>query len=245
MTGWPFLLASDMIAALSMRMKTATLVVSLALLLCVCVPHLSAGSDPGKKPPSPNAAGPFSAEDFDWREMLPYLFVAAALPDEQGIKAVLEHAGVLRAYVSREIRTECRADRNPCPTTPDVLEQEVTKKIDQVVQEGIFHRHKAAIVDYPLSKQPFPFSEIAAVKSEKHPDAYLMFQLADHSYRAWQVQAKYGEPYDTNIFQWYSVYEYKQDNAQYTSKAVFEIDPTDGAVLKVAISLKPKKAKSH
>jgi hypothetical protein len=41
----------------------------------------------GKKPPSPSTPVPFSADDFDWREILPYLFVAAALPDEQGIKA--------------------------------------------------------------------------------------------------------------------------------------------------------------
>lgn len=233
-----------MIAALSMRMKAATVLFSLSF-LCVCALEVYGGSDVDKKQPSASVPVPFSADDFDWREMLPYLFVAAALPDEQGIKAVLEHAGVLRAYVSREIRTECRTNRNPCPASADALEQEVTKNIDQIVQEGIFHRHKAAIVDYPLAQQPFPFSEVAAIKSEKHPDAYLILQLADHSYRAWQVQAKYGEPYDTNIFQWYSVYEYKQDSTQYTGKAVFEIDPTDGAVLKVAISLKPKKAKSH
>lgn len=228
-----------MIAALPMRMKSVTALLSLSSLLGA--PNLYGGSDLAKKPPG--ASAPLSADDLDWREALPYLFVAATLPDEQGIKAVLEHTRVLRAYVSREIRAECRADRNPCPTTTDALEEEVTRRIDQVVQEGIFHRRKAAIVDYPLSKQPFPFSEVAAVKSEKHPDAYLMFQFADHSYHAWEVQAKYGEPQDTNIFQWYSVYEYKQDNSQYTSKAVFEIDPTDGAVLKVAISLKPKKAR--
>jgi len=228
-----------------MRMRPTTVLVCLSLFLGVCAPHFSGGSDVSKKPPSARTPVPFAAEDFDWREMLPYLFVAATLPDEQGIKAVLEHAGVLRAYVSTEIRTECRANRNPCPASADALEQEVTKNIDQIIQEGIFHRHKAAIVDYPMARQPFPFSEIAAIKSEKHPDAYLILQLADHSYRAWQVQAKYGEPQDTNIFQWYSVYEYKQDRTQYTGKAVFEIDPTDGAVLKVAISLKPKKARSH
>jgi hypothetical protein len=239
---WLFLPASDIIAALPMRM-TSTAVI-LGLLSLLCTPPAYGGSDLDKKPPSTSPQLPLSADDLDWRETLPYLFVAATLPDEQGIKAVLEHAKVLRAYISREIRAECRADRNPCPTTADALEEEVTKRIDQVVQEGIFHRHKAAIVDYQL-KQPFPFSEVAVVKSEKHPDAYLMFQLADRSYRAWQLQAKYGEPYDTNIFQWYSVYEYKQDNAQYTSKAIFEIDPTDGAVLKVAISLKPKKAKAQ
>jgi hypothetical protein len=233
-----------MIAALSMHLKPAIALGSLLLLLCVCAPHMYGVSDLSKKPPSPSTPVPFSADDFDWREMLPYLFVAATLPDEQGIKAVLEHARVLRAYVSTEIRMECRANRNPCPASVDALEQEVTKNIDQIVQEGIFHKRKAAIVDYPMARQPFPFSEVAAIKSEKHPDAYLILQLADHSYRAWQVQAKYGEPQDTNIFQWYSVYEYKQDSTQYTGKAVFEIDPTDGAVLKVAISLKPKKAKS-
>jgi hypothetical protein len=101
------------------------------------------------------------------------------------------------------------------------------------------------VVDYKLATQPFPFSEIAAYKSEKHPDAYFVLALADHSYTAAEVQAKYGAPYDTDIFQWYSVYKYRMDNADYTSKAVFEIDPVDGAVIKVAISLKPRKHKSH
>lgn len=228
-----------MIAALPMFIKPATL---LALLLCTWDPYISEASDVGKKATA-SAPVVISAEDFDWREMLPYLFVAANLPGEQGLKAVLEPSKLLRNYVSTEIRAQCAADRNRCSANADALDQEVTKKIDEIVQEGIFHRHKSAIVDYQLARQPFPFSEVAVIKSEKHPDAYLMLQLADHNYRAWQVQAKYGEPQDTNIFQWYSVYEYKQDNAQYTSKAVFEIDPTDGAVLKVAVSVKPKKTK--
>ena len=122
-----------------------------------------------------------------------------------------------------------------------MLEGEVTKRIDQIVLERIFLRHKRAIVDCPLARQPFPFSEIAALKSEKQRNAYLILELADHSYTAAQVQAKYGAPYDTNIFQWYSVYKYRLDSTGYTSKAVFEINPVDGAVVRVAISLKPKK----
>lgn len=224
-------------------LKLPALFLSLSLLLSAGGSRVAYGSDLSKKPPTATVPVPFSADDFDWREMLPYLFVAAGLPDEQGIKAVLEHAKVFRVYVSTEVQSQCSAGRDACPPTADGFEQEVTKKIDEIVQEGILHRHKSAIVDYQLARQPFPFSEVAAVKSEKHPDAYLMLQLTDHSYRAWQVQAKYGEPQDTNIFQWYSVYEYKQDNPKYTSKAIFEIDPTDGAVLKVAVSVKSKKTK--
>ena len=67
-------------------------------------------------------------------------------------------------------------------------------------------------------------------------------QLADRGYTAAQVQAKYGAPYDTDIFQQYSVFKYRQDSPVYTSRAVFEIDPVDGAVMKIAISLK---ARSH
>jgi len=59
------------------------------------------------------------------------------------------------------------------------------------------------------------------------------------------VQAKYGVPYDTDIFQWYSVFTYRLDSAGYTSKAVFQVDPVDGAVIKIAISLKAKKTKSR
>ena len=228
-----------------MRNKPASLLASLSLLLCVFATSVLGASDVGEKPAAASNPLMLSAEDFDWREMLPYLFVATALPDEQGIKAVLGHSKVLRSYVSTEIRAQCKTDKDPCPATADAFDQEITKRIDQLVQEGIFHRHNSAIVDYQLARQPFPFSEVAAVKSEKHPDAYLILQLADRSYRAWQVQAKYGEPYDTNIFQWYSVFEYKQDNPQYTGKAVFEIDPTDGAVLKVAVSVKPKKIKGR
>ena len=101
------------------------------------------------------------------------------------------------------------------------------------------HEHKSAVVDCPLT-QPFPFSEISVLRSEKQQDAYLVLQLADRSYTAAQVQAKYGAPYDTDIFQQYSVFKYRSDSPQYRSKAVFEIDPLDGAVMKIAISLKAR-----
>jgi len=231
-----------MISALLKDMKPATPLVMLWLLLSVSAPSLSSASDGGNQPPGTSAQAEFSADDFDWREMVPYLFVAAALPAEQGIKAVLENSRVLRAYVGNRVREECRPDKKPCSAKGDgsMPEEEVSKRIDEIVQEGILRRHKTAIVDYPLAHQPFPFSEIAAVKSEKHPDAYFMLALADHSYTAAQVEAKYGAPYDTNVSQWYSVFKYRLDSPHYTSKAVFEIDPVDGAVIKVAISLKPK-----
>ena len=230
-----------MISALLMNIKPATLLVTLSLLLWVFAPPLSSASDDSNEPSGPSASAEFYADDFDWREMVPYLFVAASLPKEQGIKAVLENLKMLRADVANEIWSECRMDRNLCAAKGFMLEGEVTKRIDQIVQERIFLRHKRAIVDYPLGRQPFPFSEIAALKSEKQRDAYLILELADHSYTAAQVQAKYGAPYDTNIFQWYSVYKYRLDSTGYTSKAVFEINHVDGAVVRVAISLKPKK----
>ena len=231
-----------MISALLTDMKPAALLVMLPLLLSVFDPSLSSASDGGNQVSGTSAQAELSADDFDWREMVPYLFVAATLPGEQGIKAVLENFRVLRAYIGNEVRAECSPDKNPCTAKGDgsMLDEEVSKRIDEIVQEGIFHRHKTAIVDYSLACRPFPFSEIAAVKSEKHPDAYLILALADRSYTAAQVQAKYGAPYDTNISQWYSVFTYRLDNPQYTSKAVFEVDPVDGAVIKVAISLKPR-----
>jgi hypothetical protein len=68
-----------------------------------------------------------------------------------------------------------------------------------------------------------------------------MLAFTGRSYTPADVQAKYGAPYDTGISQWYSVFTYRLDSPSYTSKVVFEIDPVDGAVLKVAISLKLKK----
>ena len=218
----------------------------LSFMLSSLAPSLSS-ADSSHQPPAPVLGAEFSADDFDWREMVPYLLKAASVSGEQGIKAVLENSSVLRAYVANEVEAECRPNRNPCPAKGDkvTLEGEVSKRIDEIAQEEMFRRHKTAIVDYQLTRRPFPFSEIAALKSEKHPDAYLILALADRSYTAAQVQAKYGDPYDTDIFQWYSVFKYRLDRPGYTSKAVFEIDPVDGAVIKVAISLKLKKPQTH
>ena len=231
-----------MISALLMAIKLITRLIMLFLLLSVFAPPLSSASDDSIQPSGTGAQAGLSADDFDWREMVPHLFIAAGLPGEQGIKALLENSKVLRAYLANEVRAECEAAKNPCAAKGDgfVLEGEVSKRIDEIVQEGIFRRHKMAIVDYRLSRRPFPFSEIVALKRERQRDAYLMLELADRSYTAAQLQAKYGAPQDTSISQWYSVYKYRLDTARYTCKAVFEIDPVDGTVMKVAISLKPK-----
>lgn len=222
-------------------MTPATLLVTLSLLLFS--PWASGGSN---QPPGTSAQADFSADDFDWREMVPYLLASADLPAEQGIKAILGNSKVLRAYVANQVRAECKPN-NPCAAKGDssTLNGEVDKRIAEIVQEKISRQHKTAIVDYPLASQPFPFSEIAAFRDEKHPNAYLILQFADHSYTASEMEAKYGAPYDTNIFQWYSVFTYRLDSPTYTSKAVFEVDPVNAAVLKVSVSLKRKKPRNH
>lgn len=218
-------------------MQSATLFVMLSLLSCVLAPPLSNAADAPVRPE-------FSAGDFDWREMVPYLFDAATLSGEQGIKAILENSKVLRAYLNDEIRAEHRRD-NSSTKGSSTQEDEVSKRIDEIAQEEISHQHKTTVLEYPLARRPFPFSEIAAAKSENRPDAYFMLALADRSYTAAEVQAKYGVPYDTSVSQWYSVFTYRLDSPRYTSKAVFEVDPIDGAVIKIAVSVKPKKVKNH
>jgi hypothetical protein len=222
-------------------MKMAPKLVAGLSLLAILAPSLSA-SDGNNATASNTAQTVVSADDFDWRELVPYLFAASAMPGEQGVQAVLENSKILRAYVANEVRAECKLHKGPCSTNSDgvTMDGEVNKRIAEIVEEGILRRHKKAIVDYQLTRRPFPFSEIAVVKSDNKPDAYLILALADRNYTAAQVQEKYGAPYDTDIFQWYSVYKYRVDDARYTSKAVFEIDPVDGAVVKVAISLKAR-----
>jgi len=225
-------------------MKPTTVLVMLPWLLFLFAPSVSDGSN---QPHGASAQAEFSADDFDWRETVPDLLAAVDLPDEQGIRAILENSKVLRAYVAYEVRVECRPDKNPCAAKGDssTLDAEVDKRIVEIIQESISRQRKTAIVNYQLTRQPFPFSEIAALKDEKHPNAYLVLQFADHSYTASQMQAKYGAPYDTNIFQWYSVFTYRLDGPTYNSKAVFEVDPVDAAVIKVAVSLKRKKPKNR
>lgn len=227
-------------------MKPFTLLLTLFLLF-VFAPSLSGALDGGNKPPDTGPGAQFSVDDFDWRQIVPYLFAASAVPAEEGIKSVLENSNVLRIFLANEIRAECMPDKGRCAAKRQgfTLQGEVNKRIDGIVKEGMVHQHKTVSVDYALDGQPFPFSEIAALKSEKQQDAYLVLQLADRSYTAAQVRSKYGAPFDTNIFQWYSVFTYRLDTAGFTSKAVFEIDPVDGAVMKVAISLKAKKSRNR
>jgi hypothetical protein len=229
-----------------MDRKRATRLFMLSLVFSGLAPSMFSADD-SNPPPTAILGAELSADNFDWRDTVPYLFMAATLPGEQGVEAVLENSSVLRTYVKSEVQAECRRNENPCAAKDDgvTLETEVSKRIDEIVREGFLERHKAAIVDYQLTRRPFPFSEIAAVKSEKHPDAYMILALADRSYTATQLEAKYGDPYDTDIYQWYSIFKYRLDGPGYTSRAVFEIDPVDGAVIKVAISLKVKKAKNR
>jgi hypothetical protein len=99
------------------------------------------------------------------------------------------------------------------------------------------------VVDYPLDERFFPFTEISALRSDKLNDAYVVLQFADRTYYVTQLLAQYGEPYDTDIFDRFSVFKYRMKSPGYTSRAIFEVNPADGAVMTVAISLKAKAKK--
>jgi hypothetical protein len=233
-----------------MRLSQATrffapaLVVFVLILIVAPLPLPAASGGDGT---GASTAHPFTAGDFDWREMIPALAAASELPGDQGVKEMLENSGVLRTYVVSQVWADCKSNQNRCAAIADgaALQQEVTGRIDAIVAKTMFTRDKMAIVDYTLAGQPFPFSEIAAYKSQKRQDAYFTLALAGKSYTSLRVKAKYGAPFDDDIFQWYGVYKYRVDNADYRSEAVFEIDPTNDAVLKIAISLKGKKNHGH
>jgi hypothetical protein len=229
-----------------MAMKPIVRLVMMSFLLFGLAPVGSSAVSGDSNPPSITSRPvEVSADDFDWRDVLQYLYVAAGLPAEQGIKELLERCRVLRAYIANDIQAQCRpgvpsAQRCGNKSDGSTLQAAVTKNIDDIVQEGIFCRHKITRVDYPLTDRPFPFTSIAAAKTQKHRDAYLVLDFADHSYTAAQLQDKYGVPYDTIIFQWYSMYKYRLDTKAYAAKAAFTINPVDGEVRRVTISLKRK-----
>ncbi len=233
-----------------MGMKPANRCFALSLLFSVFVSIVvalpSRALSSGDGTPA-STAHPFTAADFDWREMIPALAAASELPGDQGVKEMLENSSVLRAYVVNQVWADCKSDENRCAAIADsaALEREVTGRIDAIVAKTMVTRDKMAIVDYTLASQPFPFSEIAAYKSQKRQDAYFTLALAGKDYTSLRVKAKYGAPFDDDIFQWYGVYKYRVDDAGYRSEAVFEIDPTNDAVIKIAISLKAKKKHEH
>jgi hypothetical protein len=196
-------------------------------------------------PANAPASGAISADDFDWRDIVPYLFAAAELPGDKGIQSIFENSRVLRAYIASQVRAECKPGNGRCDSSLQgfTVDGEVTKRIDGIVKEGLVHQHKSVMVDYPFARQSFPFTEISALRSDRQQDAYLVLEFADHRYRAADLQAKYGAPYDTDVFDRYSIFKYRLVSAHYISKAVFEINPVNGTVMKVAISLKAKKGR--
>lgn len=214
--------------------RSLALVVLCAVIFGSPVSHAAAGNPPSR--------ATLSADDFDWRELVPYLFAAASLPEDDGVKQMLENAKILRAYLASDVRAECKPRNERCDSSRDGFtpDGEVTRRIDAIVKEGLIHRHKTASLDYAFDRQSFPFSQISALRSDKRQDAYVVVQFADHAYSVAQVQAKYGAPYDTDIFDRYSVFKYRMVSTHYSSKAFFEVDPTNGSVLQVAISLKAK-----
>jgi hypothetical protein len=212
----------------------------LATLVLLASPLLLSSNAFGGNPPARNAA--FSADDFDWRDVVPYLFTASQLPGDEGLKTILENSTPLRIYVAGAVRAHCELANDRCDSSgkdfsPD---SEVTRIIDGIVREGVRHEHKSAFVDFAFGPRPFVFSQISALRSDKQQDAYLVLLFADHAYTAAQVQAKYGAPYDTDIFGRSSIYKYRVVNPRYAGRAVFEINPVDGSVMKLAISVKVK-----
>lgn len=222
-----------------MAMKPALLVILLVLLRTPSA--LSSGAANPGNPPSTDAA--FSADDFDWRTMVPFLLQASGQSAEQGIHTILENSSILRQYIRSGVRAECRPGNNRCDSSAAgfTLEDEVTRRIAGIVKEELRHERKSVVVDYRFDNRLFPFTEIAALRSDSQQDAYLLLKFAEHSYYVSSLRAKYGEPYDTDVFERFSIFKYRLKNSAYASKAVFEVDPSDGAVMKVAISLKAKK----
>jgi hypothetical protein len=82
----------------------------------------------------------FSAEDFDWRYIVPSLFTAASLPGEQAIKTILENSRVLRTYVAKQLRGECTTHRRLFATTDDtsVRGEEVSKRMTRSYRKESF-----------------------------------------------------------------------------------------------------------
>jgi hypothetical protein len=228
--------------ALHLLMKNKLAASLLALVsLSILMASRSAASDSGNSS-EPKTTQISSANDFDWQEVVPALATAAELPADQGVKELLENCNVLRSYIAAEVRAECISDKNMCAATADkpAFERQVTARIDGIVAKEISTKNKTAMVDYTFSES-FPFSEVAAYRSQNRPDAYLTLAPADRSYTSSLVKARYGEPFDDDVFQWHGVYKYRLDKPEYRSEAVFEIDPTNDAVVKITISFKPKK----
>ncbi len=215
--------------------------VIIAVLLSAAPLGLSAEPNESDRPPI-SQAKVTSADDFDWRDMLPYLYEAASMPPEQGLKELLENSRVLRAYVAGDVQAHCsdRAQACGAKLSSSALQAEVTKDIDEIVQESLFSKRKVIRVDYALTERPFPFTEIVALKTTNHRDAYLVLDFADESYTATQVQKKYGAPYDVTLFEWYTMHKYKVEMPTYVAKAAFTVNPIDGYVHRVAVSLKRK-----
>lgn len=189
-------------------------------------------------------------KSFEFEDTFPTLDRAAGMSPEDAIRLLLQKTAHLRTYMAIELKAGCRSESLDAICIARLgdppLEGMITKKIDDVIAARINSKGAITSVDYTLSRQPFPFTVIVALKSNVRPYASLVFYLPDgNSTTLSSIQQRYGAPDEQTVDnESYPLLSYKKTATNYTAKIEFQMDPNSREAKRVSINLQRQTGKS-
>lgn len=217
-------------------------IVTLALLWYARTPAF----DESEPPPSPKVN---HKEPFKWSDAIPHLYQAAALPPKEAVRVLLQNSVHLRTYVAIELISASKPEdpfRNAELGEP-ILENAITPKVDEMIAKRIRSEGSLTSVDCVLSRQPFPFTVITALKSHTHPYASLVFDLTEGSgVSARSIKAEYGLPLErtTDPLDGESLLmKYRTETKSYTATTVFKLNARSEQGRSVTVSVQRRTRK--
>jgi len=184
----------------------------------------------------------------EWRDYIPWLYQAAALPQSEGVRLLLQHDLFSRTYAAIEILRACHGDNAniPKPADPvckanlgdEILESAITKKIDNIIATRTRSDNTLLSVDCSPD-QPFPVDMIVAMRSRGSPYACLSFQLpVGNGTTVDQIERRYGTASDRSIdAQGFDTLTYRSGTSSYDAKTYFRFDSVTGELRRVMISV--------
>lgn len=181
---------------------------------------------------------------FEWSDAIPHLYQAAALPPREGVQLLMQKSSVLRTYLAIGFIISPPPE-NPFRDAkfgdPD-LEKAITTRINEIVRNRLDSSGAITSVDYELSRQPYPYTVITAMKMNTQPYAILIFNLTPRTtLTGKQVEAKHGVPQERGVDRdGHTLITYQTGTKSYTAKTQFQLQQGSDRVRSVSISVERK-----
>jgi hypothetical protein len=186
---------------------------------------------------------------FKWSQPIYHLYQAAIRPPTEAVTLLLQTSLHLRSYVAIEIlSTATPGDPlREAKLGDPILEKAITLKIDEMILKRIVTKGSMTSVSCVLSRQPFPFTVIHALKSHGVPWASLVFDLPEGSLVSPRtIEAECGallerkpDPFDSDNF----LMTFRTETKSYTATTVLKLKTSTEQAKSVMITVQRRAKK--